>query len=88
MSSRGAKNILFLSRSGLDKPTSKELVDQLIGQGVNTQVIKCDVSKVSQLQEALDQASQSMPPIRGCVQGAMVLEVCSRRLSSTGPLSV
>lgn len=74
MISRGVKNILFLSRSGPDSEAAKPFLNRLNAGGVNARALKCDVSQLPELQKALATARNEMPPIRGCIQGAMVLE--------------
>ncbi|OGM50472.1 putative polyketide synthase, partial [Aspergillus bombycis] len=73
--SRGARNLLLLSRSGADSnPEGRKLLDQLHGHGVKALAPACDVSDAQSLRKALDACQlQMMPPIKGCIQGAMVL---------------
>ncbi|KAE8402996.1 hypothetical protein BDV37DRAFT_294863 [Aspergillus pseudonomiae] len=71
--SRGARNLLLLSRSGGDNPEGRELFDQLHSQGVKALAPACDVSDAQSLRKALDACQSHMPPIKGCIQGAMVL---------------
>ena len=83
--SRGARNLLLLSRSGGDNPEGRELLDQLHSQGVKALAPACDVSDAQSLRKALDACQSHMPPIKGCIQGAMVLHVriaCASRNSS------
>lgn len=75
MTDHGARNLIFASRSGLAKQEARELVKELKEKGVTVAVFSCDISDPSQLKYSLAQAS-SMPPIRGVIQGAMVLQVC------------
>lgn len=74
MTDRGARNLIFASRSGLAKQEARELVKVLKGKGVTVAVHSCDIGDVSQLRYVLEQTSH-MPPIRGVIQGAMVLQV-------------
>ncbi|KAN0087204.1 hypothetical protein V8E54_000892 [Elaphomyces granulatus] len=74
MASRGAKNLILLSRSGNVKDSSMELVGDLEGMGVRVATPRCDVSDVESLKNALNEClSNGMPPVKGCFQGAMVL---------------
>ena len=75
MTNHGARNLIFASRSGLAKQEARELVKELKERGVTVAVFSCDISDPSQLAYSLAQAN-SMPPIRGVIQGAMVLQVC------------
>lgn len=71
---QGAKNILFLSRSGGDSESARELLAELEHLGVRARAAKCDVSDEAQLVAALDAAAQDgFPKIGGVIQGAMQL---------------
>lgn len=78
MSTRGARNFIFLSRSGADKPEATELIEQLedlsrkVPEKINIQVIRGDVSIRGDVDRAIAAARS---PIKGVVQAAMVLKV-------------
>ena len=76
--SLGASHILLLSRSGMNAEGASALVDSLAKRGAKVKVIGCDVADTEALNQGLDQCATSMPPIRGVIQGAMVLQVCQR----------
>jgi NADPH:quinone reductase-like Zn-dependent oxidoreductase/acyl transferase domain-containing protein len=69
----GAKHLILLSRSGPRKE-ELEFIQKLRSQGVQVDAPPCDISDSSQLKSVLDQCSY-MPPIGGCIQAAVVLEV-------------
>ena len=71
----GARNLIFASRSGLAKQSAMELVVDLESKGVKVATFKCDVSKVKELDSLLAQSADTMPPIRGVIQAAMVIKV-------------
>ncbi|KAL9043945.1 MAG: hypothetical protein Q9214_002884 [Letrouitia sp. 1 TL-2023] len=73
MMRQGAKNFVFASRSGMAKQEAKDTVDILNKQGANVAVIDCDVSKQEQVEALVAKSKSTMPPIRGVIQGAMVL---------------
>ncbi|KAI0173624.1 putative polyketide synthase [Hypoxylon sp. FL1284] len=73
MVERGARHVLLLSRSGTTKPSGRELVEELSQRGVQVLAPSCDVADLDQLEKAVGEASRTMPPIRGCIQGTMVL---------------
>lgn len=75
MADRGAKNLVLLSRSGATEEEAKELVKYLREQGTRVEVPLCDVANFDSLKETLDRVGQTMPPIKGCIQSAMVLRV-------------
>ncbi|KAH8668644.1 fatty acid synthase S-acetyltransferase [Xylariales sp. PMI_506] len=74
MASRGAKNLILLSRSGPTRDDAKALLKELENAGVRVATPQCDVSDAESLHKALDECTYAgMPPIRGCIQSAMVL---------------
>ncbi|KAL9059556.1 MAG: hypothetical protein Q9206_001431, partial [Seirophora lacunosa] len=73
MARRGARNLILLSRSGPKSQAAHELLDQLRSAGVRVETPACDVASPDSLSAALE-ACGSMPPIRGCLQAAMVLK--------------
>ena len=75
MVSKGAKNFILLSRSGAESEAARELLGKLSENGVTVAALKCDASSADQLSEALKQCLESMPPIRGCINAAMELNV-------------
>ncbi|KAF1951254.1 reducing type I polyketide synthase [Byssothecium circinans] len=71
---KGAKNLILISRSGLNNNAkAQELVDELTSSGVRVECPAVDITNLPALQEALSRYTQTMPPIKGCFQSAMVL---------------
>ena len=75
MLTRGAKNFIFLSRSGASSVPAKQLCADLLDAGCGVSDTVCDVTDAAAVENALQQCGKSMPPIRGCLQCSMVLEV-------------
>jgi NAD(P)-dependent dehydrogenase (short-subunit alcohol dehydrogenase family) len=73
MVSRGAKNLILLNRSGTKNPEAAELVTELEAQGCKILAPPCDVTKEETLAAVLKEAQETMPPIKGVIQGSMVL---------------
>lgn len=69
----GARNIAFISRSGNASANAKPLMQELLGQGVLVNMFACDVSDEQGMKQVLSQCEKDMPPIRGVVQAAAVL---------------
>ncbi|KAL9609347.1 MAG: hypothetical protein Q9167_005871 [Letrouitia subvulpina] len=69
----GVKNIILASRSGINQPGVKELVDELRAAHVNIYVESCDVADPANVQRLILQCQDIMPPIRGVIHGAMAL---------------
>ena len=71
----GAKNLIFANRSGISKQEALDTVVTLRDKGAKVDVHNCDVSSAGSLSQLLKKSSTTMPPIRGVIQGAMVLKV-------------
>ncbi|KAI1641235.1 KR-domain-containing protein [Biscogniauxia mediterranea] len=71
---QGARNLILLSRPGGQSETSRSLVRRLTDQGAHVETPACDITDLKSLRTAIDQCMLTMPPIRGCIQAAMVLQ--------------
>ena len=80
MASRGAKNLIFLSRTGTVTESVEEMIADLEIVGCNTQIFACDVTDADRLRAVVDECSTTLPPIKGCFQGSMVLRVSRHTL--------
>jgi hypothetical protein len=69
---RGAKSLVVLSRSNYADDRSQAVLQDLGSLGVHVDAIVGDVTRESDVERAL---SASSKPIRGIIQGAMVLRV-------------
>ena len=69
----GAQNLCFVSRSGKISPSATQLIEKLSLQGIRTAVYPCDIASKDSLAEAFHSCSQTLPPIAGVIQCAMVL---------------
>lgn len=76
MASRGARHIICLNRSGLSNASAQETVRAVEAAGCTATVFACDVADPAQLTATLEAARHQLPPIRGVIQGAMVLRDC------------
>ncbi|TFB04561.1 Compactin diketide synthase mokB [Trichoderma ghanense] len=74
MADRGAKNLILPSRSGASSKAARQTVEELTARGVNVVAPKCDVSSEKELADLLDVCARTMPPIKGCINAAMVLQ--------------
>jgi acyl transferase domain-containing protein/NADPH:quinone reductase-like Zn-dependent oxidoreductase len=72
----GARNLIFVSPSGLDKEKAKECVEMLKDKGASVSVFKGDAAKLEDVDRVLENV-KSLPPIRGVVNAAMVPKVRS-----------
>ena len=88
MIQHGAQNIIFASRSGLTKQSSRHTVKHLEAQGARVKVHSCDISDPEHLETLVSESIKDMPPIRGVVQGAMVLRVSCSISINHGPIKL
>jgi NADPH:quinone reductase-like Zn-dependent oxidoreductase len=76
VASHGAKNIIVLSRSAGNVQKNASFVAGLREAGCRVVALSCDVTDKDDLARALRtcESQEQLPPIRGIVQGAMVLQ--------------
>ncbi|RJE26768.1 polyketide synthase [Aspergillus sclerotialis] len=74
MAGHGAKNIVILSPSGPGKASTERLIAELGEMGTQLKAFACDISNREQLTENLAICRESLPPIRGVIQGALRLK--------------
>ena len=75
MVGRGAQCLVLLSRAGARTEPARALLRELKEKGVIVSAPVCDVSCWQSLDVVLAECQQTMPPIKGCIQGAMALKV-------------
>lgn len=67
---RGARHLIYLSRSGAATAEAQTFLDELTSSGVDATVVKGDVTSLADVQAAVSAAKY---PIKGVVQGALTL---------------
>lgn len=75
MSQNGAKHLILVSRHGVKTRTANELVAKLTNDGAYVYAPECDVSDSDAVKSMVHHARINMPPIKGCIQGSMIVEV-------------
>ncbi|KAF1973923.1 KR-domain-containing protein [Bimuria novae-zelandiae CBS 107.79] len=73
---KGARHLVILSRMGPVSAAAQRVVAELQALGVQVYAPKCDASSRSNLAAVLDTVRMTMPPIKGCINAAMLLQVC------------
>lgn len=83
MVDRNAQNFILLSRSGAKTKTALALIAELSTRGISIEAPECDISDETAVIKALSETQ--LPPVKGCIQAAMVLKVhyCSCSLLSS-----
>jgi hypothetical protein len=88
MVTRGARNLLIISRFGPTTKDSHDFLAELKALGCRIEAPACDVTDESLLRSALDRVRDTMPPIKGCIQTAVILRVCIIYQKSFGYLKL
>jgi acyl transferase domain-containing protein/acyl carrier protein/2-polyprenyl-3-methyl-5-hydroxy-6-metoxy-1,4-benzoquinol methylase len=70
----GAKHLVLMGRSGTASPGASEAVKTLESAGASVVVASSDVSQATQVADVLTNIEQSLPPLRGIIHAAMVLD--------------
>lgn len=81
MAARGAKNLVFLSRSGRVSPPVAEMLEDLKATGCKARIFICNVSNADHVKSVVEDCAASLPPIKGCIQCAMTLQVSHYSIS-------
>ncbi|UGQ11305.1 SDR family NAD(P)-dependent oxidoreductase [Yinghuangia sp. ASG 101] len=70
----GARHLVLLGRSGAGNDEAKARVDALRGKGITVVVESVDVTSHDDLSSLLDRIDGTLPPLRGVLHCAMVLD--------------
>ena len=73
MAQEGARNLILMGRRE-PGPAAKRMLDELGRHGVKIAIEKCDVSDEAQLTGIFNRIAMSMPPLRGIIHAAGVLD--------------
>jgi len=74
LAGRGARHLVLLSRRGAADDEAESTVEELQKQGVRVRAVACDVTDLDALRATFEQIRQTMPPLRGIVHAAMVID--------------
>ncbi len=74
---QGARHVVLASRQGPQSEKVQDLIKDLAGTGTNIVPISCDVGNRENVRALVNRCVATMPPIRGVIHGAMVLDVSS-----------
>ena len=74
MIEQGARHLVLLSRSGAVEANEVEQLHRWERDGVQVKIMAVDVADESRLAKSWDEMEQTMPPIRGMVHAAGLLE--------------
>lgn len=71
---KGVRHLVLVGRSGPQSDEAQELVRDLLAQGVDLRALRCDVADPEALSALFGEIAGTMPPLRGILHGAMVLD--------------
>jgi len=74
MTTKGAKNLVLMSRSGPKTDHEKAIVEKMIAHGTNIMIAKADVSNKQDVERVFAEIKATMPPLKGIQHAAMVLD--------------
>jgi hypothetical protein len=75
MTDHGARNLILINRSGLQNQEARDTVQALKSKGASVVAYSCDITDSVKVEATIAQAAKEMPPIKGVIQGAMLLRV-------------
>lgn len=73
MAEHGARHLVLLSRSGPAAEAAQDL-ERLRAAGAEVLELRCDVTEPDDVERVVDRVRHEMPPLRGVIHGAMVLD--------------
>jgi NADPH:quinone reductase-like Zn-dependent oxidoreductase/acyl carrier protein len=74
LAARGARHLVLASRRGAPDPEDAPALEALRADGVEVIAVPCDVSRAEDVAQVLQGVRTTMPPLRGVVHSAMVLD--------------
>jgi thioester reductase-like protein len=74
MVERGARHLVLMGRRTANSPEVESQLDSLRQTGAEVRTVSADVTQHDQVSRVLEQIRTSMPPLRGVVHSAMVLD--------------
>lgn len=73
MTQRGARHLVLLGRKE-PSPQAMGVIDQLLQKGIEVRIVQADVSERAQMEQVLKRIELAMPPLRGVIHSAGVLD--------------
>ncbi|KAM3075032.1 hypothetical protein ACMFMF_005715 [Clarireedia jacksonii] len=75
MAKQDPVNLVVFSRSKTPSSAAQDLAIEVQKYGATLHIMTCDVGDETQVRTAIEKCKQNLPPIKGVIQGAMVLRV-------------
>lgn len=74
LADRGARHLVLMGRSGRTSNDAIKALDAMKKKGVQVVIARADVSSEADVKRVMDDISRSMPPLRGILHAAMVID--------------
>ena len=74
MTTKGARNLVLMSRSGVKTDFERDIVQRMEKKGVNVMIAKGSVDSKEDVDRIFKEVAATMPPIKGIQHAAMVLD--------------
>lgn len=74
LAEKGARHLLLLSRRGAEAPEAGEARAEIEARGATAYIRACDVGDAEALRAVVEECGRELPPLRGVVHAAMVLD--------------
>jgi acyl transferase domain-containing protein/NADPH:quinone reductase-like Zn-dependent oxidoreductase/acyl carrier protein len=74
LADKGARHLVLVSRRGAADAEAADAVEALQQRGVQVRAVACDVTDREALGEVFTMIGRTMPPVRGVVHAAMVID--------------
>ncbi|BBP04808.1 polyketide synthase [Sulfuriferula plumbiphila] len=71
--SKGARNLVLISRSGPSSEEARNAIGRLEKQGVNVHAASCDITDKNAISALLAEIAKALPPLKGIVHAATVI---------------
>jgi 8-amino-7-oxononanoate synthase len=73
LAEQGAKTLVLTGRSGPSEQAQRD-IERLEQKGVQVQLIQADIAQISDVQKMFESVGRSLPPLRGIIHAAGVLD--------------
>lgn len=74
MAGRGAKSLVLSGRSGVPSAAARRVISELEAAGTRVSVLPADITRREDVRRVLAEIDNGLPPLRGVIHTAMVLE--------------
>jgi acyl transferase domain-containing protein/aryl carrier-like protein len=70
----GARTLVLAGRTGSPSAMAQESIERMRAKGATVVIVRADVSRYEDVQQVMEEIRSTLPPLRGIVHAAMVLD--------------